>query len=120
MNTPVKMRPDWPLIQPVLFLLLVLISPVLEELVFRGLLQGWLCQFQFGVRRFGFVSFANISTSILFSLLHLISHPWFWAVAVFIPSIIYGYFRDKYQSVIPAIILHVFYNSAYFYLYPPG
>ncbi len=118
-DAPEKLKLDWPLAQPLSFLLFALVYPVLEEMVFRGLVQGWFCQTQFGKRHVGFVSVANLLTSILFVLFHLIAHSWLWAISVFVPSIIFGYFRDKYQSVKPAIILHVVYNSGYFYLYPP-
>ena len=118
-DAPEKLQLDWPLVQPLSFLLLALVYPVLEEMVFRGLIQGWFYQIQFGKRRAGFVSVANLLASILFVLFHLIAHSWLWAISVFVPSIIFGYFRDKYQSVKPAILLHVVYNAGYFYLYPP-
>ena len=118
-DAPEKLKLDWPFAQPLSFLLLVLVYPVLEELVFRGLIQGWFCQTQLGKRRAGFVSVANLLASTLFVLFHLIAHSWLWAISVFVPSIIFGYFRDKYHSVKPAILLHVIYNSGYFYLYPP-
>jgi membrane protease YdiL (CAAX protease family) len=35
---------------------------------------------------------------------------------VLLPSLLYGYFRDRHGSVYPAIALHVFYNAGYFLL----
>jgi membrane protease YdiL (CAAX protease family) len=59
----------------------------------------------------------NIVTSIVFTGFHFIAHPPGWAIAVIIPSLVFGFFRDRYQHVLPAIILHVFYNSGYFLLF---
>jgi len=110
---------SWVLYQPLLFLQIAFVYPILEELVFRGLLQGRMGKYPMGHRRLGFISVANIITSLLFVLFHLLSHSTLWAIAVFIPSIIFGYFRDKYGSVKPTIILHIFYNVGYFLLFPP-
>ncbi len=115
---------NWFFYQPLLFLLVGFIYPILEELVFRGLIQGMIARYLInnyptGNRRFGIISVANIVTSILFVFFHLISHSYLWAISVFIPSIIFGFFREKYDSVAPAILLHVYYNLGYFLLFPP-
>ena len=101
------------------FLLLILLIPVVEEAVFRGLVQEYL-QRLFRQRSFLFFSYANILTSCLFVVLHIFYHPFILALAVFIPSLIYGFFRDKYHSLMPPAFLHVYYNSGYFLLFPPG
>ena len=59
---------------------------------------------------------ANLATSVLFTALHFVSHPPLWAAGVLLPSLLYGYFRDRHDSVYPAIALHVFYNAGYFLL----
>jgi membrane protease YdiL (CAAX protease family) len=46
--------------------------------------------------------------------MHFINHPPFWALAVFFPSLVFGYFRDRCDSVVPAITLHILYNFGYF------
>ncbi|CAC9434252.1 hypothetical protein [uncultured Gammaproteobacteria bacterium] len=80
--------------------------PIIEELVFRGLIQDYLhTKFTNTVAQ---LSLANILTTILFVLLHLIYHPILWALAVFVPSLIFGYFKDRFGCVLPAIILHIF------------
>ena len=94
-----------------------LLYPILEELVFRGLLQGDLYELTKGKALFLKISQANVLTSILFCLIHFIYHPEIWAVLIFIPSILFGYFRDKYQSTQPSILLHIYYNSGYFVLF---
>jgi membrane protease YdiL (CAAX protease family) len=94
------------------YLQLLLLYPVLEEVLFRGLLQGALIKRISG--GLGAVSHANLVTSLIFATAHLYSHPLAWAAATFAPSLLFGYFRDRYRHVLPAILLHVFYNSAFF------
>lgn len=97
----------------IVFLLMVVWQPLIEELFFRGLLQGKLSQQAwFTVGRFG-VSRANWVISLLFMLTHLFYHPPLWALAVVFPSLVFGWFRDRYQSVLPSIVLHAFYNAMF-------
>lgn len=103
-----------PFSYPDKFLLLSFVYPVLEEIVFRGLLQGTLLKWGAGRKRWRGITLSNGVTSIIFMLAHFVSHAWNWAVAVLAPSLIFGYFRDKYQSIMPSIILHIFYNFVYF------
>lgn len=112
--------PWWPMQNPELFLRWVLIYPVLEELAFRGWLQGWCLQRTWGGQRWWCISQANLLTSLAFALAHAAYHPWAWAMLVFFPALIFGYFRERYASTKPAIILHVFYNGGFFWLFAPG
>jgi len=95
---------------------LVLLQPLLEELLFRGLIQGKLLTRNWGKRRFAGFTLANLATSLLFTALHFASHPPLWAAGVLLPSLLFGYFRDRHDSIYPAIALHVFYNAGYFLL----
>jgi membrane protease YdiL (CAAX protease family) len=92
--------------------LFIVIYPIIEELAFRGVIQEYLSKIY--QKNFYNISFANLFTSILFATLHLINHTAIWAILVFIPSLIFGYFKDKFNSVIPSIFLHIFYNLGYF------
>jgi hypothetical protein len=99
-----------------LLLSLVLLQPVLEELLFRGVVQGqFLLRTWGGEKRWGMTQ-ANLLTSVLFMLAHAIYHPPLWAVAVFVPSLVFGYFRDRYGNITPSLALHVYYNMGYFLL----
>ncbi|MDG6777161.1 JDVT-CTERM system glutamic-type intramembrane protease [Thiomicrorhabdus sp. zzn3] len=90
--------------------LMVVWQPLIEELFFRGMLQGKLFQQAwFSVSRLG-ISRANWLVSLLFMLTHLLYHPPVWALAVIFPSLVFGWFRDRYQSTVPSILLHAFYN----------
>jgi len=92
----------------------ILWQPMLEELLFRGVIQGQAAQKQWGVVVCCGVSGANLFATILFALSHLFHHAPIWAIAVLVPSLVFGYFRDRYQSVWPGLVLHIFYNAGYF------
>lgn len=89
----------------------VVVYPVLEEIVFRGLIQPALVQPTRGLR-WGPVTLANGLTSILFAAMHLFSHPPHHATLVLWPSLLFGIFRDRSASVLPGMLLHVSWNAA--------
>ena len=93
---------------------LVLWQPAIEELLFRGVLQGVLLNSGFGNCRFAGVSFANLLTSIAFVLTHLVNHSTFWAIGVLFPSLLFGAFSDRSGSVWPPLLLHTVFNFAFF------
>jgi len=97
-------------------LLLVLFYPIAEEIIFRGMLQEYILLKSKKQMIFMSISTANLLTSILFVVLHVIYHEVYWALLVFIPSLIFGYFKDRFQSIIPSIILHSFYNVCSLFL----
>ncbi len=101
----------------VFFLLPVLVYPVLEEIAFRGLLQETFFAQKWGQTSWSNFSVANLLTSILFVALHFFYHAPLWALSVLIPSLVFGYFRDQYRSVIPSVLLHIFYNLGYIWLF---
>ena len=93
-------------------LVLSILYPMLEETVFRGIIQP-----TFHTRlkgRLGLFSYANILTSILFSLAHLPNHEPIWALAVFIPSLAFGLLKDIYKTLLAPVALHSYYNAGYF------
>lgn len=92
----------------------VLLYPIAEEIVFRGALQPLFLKSVFLSRNLYGFSFANILTSLLFVFAHLFFHDLVWALAVFAPSLIFGFFRDRYGGVTVPIGLHIFYNAGFF------
>lgn len=92
----------------------VFLIPLIEELIFRGWLQGGLLRSPAMRRHCCGISLANLATALLFSLAHLFTHAPLWAVAVVIPALVFGYFRERHHSLYPAILLHVYYNGGYF------
>jgi len=113
----------WSLTWAMLSTLLVLgiLYPVLEELVFRGLIQSYWLEKTWGTLSFLGISLANLCTSLVFMGLHFFQHAPIWAVAVFLPSLIFGYMREHYSEsrypLLPSISLHCFYNIGWFYLF---
>jgi membrane protease YdiL (CAAX protease family) len=95
---------------------LVLVQPLLEELVFRGLLQGQALTLL--VRggspiRLGPLTLANVLVTVAFVALHLRAQPLAWALAVAVPSLVFGHLRERFNSVWPAVGLHAFYNAGF-------
>lgn len=99
---------------PMMLVSLLLWQPLVEELLFRGVLQGALLSTTAGRYRVVGLSAANIISSIAFVLIHLVKHPWPWAVAVIVPSLLFGYYRERSASVAPSILMHVVFNTAFF------
>jgi len=98
------------------WLAFVLLWPLIEELLFRGLLQGQLLRLsqRFGQpRRIGPLTWANALTTLAFVALHLSAQPLAWALAVALPSLVIGHLRERFASVWPAVGLHMFYNAGF-------
>lgn len=106
----------WQAIWSPAFLSVALWQPLFEELLFRGVIQGQLRQTLWGQKTWLGLSMANLIVSLLFVLAHLASHSIPWALLVFAPSLCFGFVRDRFGSVYPAIALHAFYNTGYFLL----
>ena len=75
------------------FLSLVVVQPCLEEVVFRGLLQGRLSQWRRMRTAWRGFTAANGLTALLFTAGHFVNHPVLWAAGVILPALIFGFFR---------------------------
>ncbi|TCK19514.1 hypothetical protein DFR30_2827 [Thiogranum longum] len=106
----------WPLREPLRFIYPAVLYPVIEEIVFRGWMQEFI-QLRLRPWRLGPLTHANLLTSLVFSALHFINHPPIWAAAVFLPSLLFGLSRERSGGLTAPILLHVFYNSGYFWLF---
>lgn len=95
---------------------LILFYPVIEELAFRGVIQEFIASKTKGLRPLFYVTFANVVTSLLFVAMHFVHHPPYWALLVFIPSLIFGYFKEQYADIRASIFLHMFYNACSVFL----
>jgi len=94
----------------------VLVQPLVEELVFRGILQGQALRLttRHGkTRRLGPVTLANALVTLLFVAFHLQAQPLAWALAVAVPSLLLGHLREHFNSVWPAVLVHTVYNSGF-------
>ena len=93
-----------------------LLYPVVEEIIFRGLVQEFIHD-HLSHKSLGPLTLANLLTSLLFTGLHFFFHAPLWAALVFFPSLVFGFFKDRTQRLLAPIILHVFYNAGYFWLF---
>ena len=109
--------PEWLIKHPWLFIQVALLYPMVEEWLFRGLLQERLWRTRLSSMSIYCISMPNIATSLIFTAFHFLNHSPGWALVVIIPSLVFGFFRDRYRHVLPAMILHIFYNSGYFLLF---
>ncbi len=106
----------WHAIWSPAFLSVALWQPLVEELLFRGIIQGHVLQSIGRQKTWIGLSIPNVLTSLLFALAHLASHSLSWSLLVFVPSLCFGFVRDRFESVYPSIALHAFYNTGYFLL----
>ena len=97
-------------------LFLILLYPLVEELAFRGVIQEFIASKTKKLRTFYFLSIANIVTSLLFVAMHFVHHTPLWAMLVFVPSLIFGYFKEQYGHIVASIFLHMFYNACSLFL----
>jgi len=106
----------WPFREPLRFLYPALLYPIVEEWIFRGFVQE-LAHRHLPPRRLGPLSHANMLTSLLFTAPHFINHPPLAAAMVFVPSLVFGFFKDRTGQLAAPVLLHIFYNSGYFWLF---
>jgi membrane protease YdiL (CAAX protease family) len=107
---------DWPLLQPWQFLVPVVFYPLVEEMVFRGLLQELVHEY-ISHHSLGLISVANLVTSLAFTAMHFIYHAPLWAALVFFPSLVFGFFKDRTGRLTTPILLHIFYNAGFLWLF---
>ena len=87
-----------------LFTVMVLVAALPEEWFFRAYLQ----------KRLGNHVAAVLIVSLLFSLLHYITHRSAEAWLVFIPSIFFGWIYKKTDDLILVVLLHALSNLLYY------
>ena len=95
---------------------LIVFYPVVEELAFRGVIQEFIASKTKQYPSFFNVTVSNVVTSILFVMMHFVHHTPLWAMLVFIPSLIFGYFKEQYGHIGASIFLHMFYNACSLFL----
>ncbi|MGM0563991.1 MAG: JDVT-CTERM system glutamic-type intramembrane protease MrtJ [Pseudomonadota bacterium] len=89
---------------------LILWFPVTEELAFRGVLQGLFLQTS-KKKYLGDLSTANLQATLVFLLFHLLFNPSLIVTVLIFPSLVYGAFRDRHNSLVPPLILHTIHNG---------
>ena len=101
------MQPESTLGFVFLFLAVVIMAPVGEEIVFRGFLQKFLEEYWKDITR------AVLVTSLFFAMIHF--NP-FWTVQIYLLGVILGFLAWKTNSIIPSIVLHSMNNGIAFIL----
>ena len=101
------MQPDSTMGYIFLFLAVVIMAPIGEEMVFRGFLQKFLEQHWKDITR------AVLVSSLLFAMIHF--NP-FWTIQIYLLGVILGFLSWKTNSIIPSIILHSMNNGIAFIL----
>jgi membrane protease YdiL (CAAX protease family) len=91
---------------------------VVEEVIFRGGIQGWLLRKEAFSSKLAGLSRANWLTSALFAAAHVWQHPWVLVPGYFVVSLVFGYFRERYKGILVPVALHAWYNIALLFL--PG
>lgn len=109
---------SWIIDKPKYVLWYIILMPIVEEMAFRGFLQNLISKHRPGGCTNHLVfSWANIITSLIFTGFHLINHVQAIALMTLIPSLIFGYFKDKYQNIVPGVLLHSLYNLGFIALF---
>tara|TARA_B100000003_G_scaffold199225_1_gene204874 strand:- start:64 stop:855 length:792 start_codon:yes stop_codon:yes gene_type:complete len=101
------MQPESTLGLIFLFLAIVVMAPIGEEIVFRGFLQKFLEEHWKDITR------AVLVTSLFFAIIHF--NP-YWTIQIYILGIILGFLSWRTKSIIPSIILHSINNGMAFIL----
>jgi membrane protease YdiL (CAAX protease family) len=89
----------------------VILSPLIEEVFFRGVIQTLLSplvSIKFEYRQFS-VSLPLLITSVLFALIHF-QYSFTAIVFIFSLGVFCGHLRAKYQSIVPGIFAHFVFN----------
>jgi membrane protease YdiL (CAAX protease family) len=83
------------------------VAPVIEELVFRGLL------FAIFERAVG-LRFAIVATAVLFAGLHVPEywHAWNHVLMILVVGVVFSLARGKSGTLTPSILLHIGYNAS--------
>ncbi|MGC2164719.1 MAG: JDVT-CTERM system glutamic-type intramembrane protease [Gallionella sp.] len=91
-------------------IVLIVLAPIAEEIVFRGFVQGGLLRIaRFRQIALG-ISIANWTTSIVFAAAHGWQHPLTFLPGYLVVSVVLGYFRERYNGIRIPVLLHGYYN----------
>ena len=93
---------------------------VIEEVIFRGMIQSWLLAKMKPRNSIFQLSRANLVTSTLFALAHLWQHPLWLFPGYFAVSLLFGHFRERYHGIWVPLALHTYYNLLLLFMPGPG
>ena len=111
----------WPLQDPGKALIVLLVTPCLEEILFRGLLWS-LLRDRLGDKEIGSgpltISRVNLVTTLLFCAVHWVWVDLLQALLVFAPSLYLGFMRGKGLSIAGCAAVHGLWNYGWFAVLP--
>ncbi len=85
---------------------------VVEEVIFRGAVQGWLLRKASLKKGVLGLSWANWLTSALFAAAHVWQHLLSLVPGYLLVSLVLGHFRERYRGILVPVALHAWYNLA--------
>ena len=95
---------------------ILLLFPVLEEIVFRGLIHDYIYLKLSTWDKYLGITSANWLTTLLFCLTHLVTRSLIVALLVIVPSLVLGSLRDKGFSIKALAAIHVYWNGGVYLL----
>lgn len=98
-------------------LLVIGVVPLCEEIVFRGLLQNELASYDALRKEILGISWDNLISSSLFTLVHAIYFGAPILLLIQVPALIIGFFYSKHRKLIYPIGLHAWFNANGLYAY---
>lgn len=110
---------DSPTVVAVMALSAVVVAPVAEEIIFRGLIQTVLLNALGREHRW----FALIIASMVFAAVHIPATPWQTWGGLFILGMMFGWLYERYGSLLPACLMHGLFNAtniALLFVIEPG
>jgi uncharacterized protein len=88
---------------------LLVISPIWEEVLFRGLLQDWLRA------RLQDIVVSILIVNLLFMFIHYtVNHEILYLLPIFICGVVFSIIKLHYSRIIYPILLHAYYNLLLF------
>jgi|GEM_PF-1566477 len=84
----------------------LLMVAIPEEIFFRGFVQSQMEKVYDQKSYLRFISLSNLMTSVFFALGHFFINPHIDRLAVFFPSLLFGYLREVRGNIYPSIAIH--------------
>ncbi|WP_353505895.1 JDVT-CTERM system glutamic-type intramembrane protease [Vibrio sp. SCSIO 43140] len=109
---PLHLVPKWD-ITLLASINLLIFFPVIEEVLFRGIIQESLLTIEVMKKNRYEVSLANIVTSCIFTGLHILNQAVILAILILLPSLVLGIFKERYSSLFIPIMFHILFNTTF-------
>jgi membrane protease YdiL (CAAX protease family) len=95
-------------------LLLIVLAPLLEEIVFRGGIQESLLR-RLSPSRAAGSWVVNVATAIAFAAAHTLTQLSFVSVLTVLPALVIGWLYQRTRRLAPCVALHAFFNAVWLF-----